>query len=230
MTANEAIITLNLIRGGGYKHLDYRRVQMACNVAIESLANQTPIFFGTKVYENFDETTKRLINSIKAFRYCVTQEDCSHCPTSSDCPTNYELQKQALDIIDRLCETIEKGTYTSCVAQAAKQSWHAQNSEYIKRLEEEIERLKYNLNAVLDEAKESEAEYEKVYEQAYNDALANLVDGGASCRLCMAATESNARKEFTDKLLRKATLIRNDLGTEGFVTIDDIYETLKEME
>lgn len=43
MTAREAMITLNLIRGGGYKHLDYRRVQMACNVAIEALSKQTPV-------------------------------------------------------------------------------------------------------------------------------------------------------------------------------------------
>ena len=42
--------------------------------------------------------------------------------------------------------------------------------------------------------------------------------------------KSEAYKEFANRLLRKATLIRNDLGTEGFVTIDDIYETLKEME
>lgn len=42
--------------------------------------------------------------------------------------------------------------------------------------------------------------------------------------------KSEARKEFVERLLRKANLIRNDLGTEGFVTIDDIYETLKEME
>ena len=42
MTASEAIITLNLIRGGGYEHLDYRRVQIACNVAIEALEKQIP--------------------------------------------------------------------------------------------------------------------------------------------------------------------------------------------
>ena len=40
--------------------------------------------------------------------------------------------------------------------------------------------------------------------------------------------KSEAYKEFAERLLRKANLIRNDLGTEGFVTVDDIYETLKE--
>ena len=57
MTAFEAITTLNFIRGGGYKHLDYRRVQIACNVAIEALAKRIPnkvkteyYFYGKNIY------------------------------------------------------------------------------------------------------------------------------------------------------------------------------------
>ena len=57
MTASEAITTLNLIRGGGYNNLDYRRVQMACTVAIEALFKQIPkeaktetYFYGENIY------------------------------------------------------------------------------------------------------------------------------------------------------------------------------------
>lgn len=80
--------------------------------------------------------------------------------------------------------------------------------DLINRQQAEIERLKDNLNAVLEEATETEVEYEKVYEQAYNDAMANLVDGGASCRLCMAVTEFKARKEFAEQL--EAEIISSD--------------------
>lgn len=57
MTETEAITTLNLIRGGGYNSLDYRRVQIACTVAIEALLKRipnkvktTPYFYGKNIY------------------------------------------------------------------------------------------------------------------------------------------------------------------------------------
>lgn len=42
------------------------------------------------------------------FEYCVTQDNCNYCPMSGNCPTNFELQKQALDLIKRQQAEIER--------------------------------------------------------------------------------------------------------------------------
>lgn len=38
---------------------------------------------------------------IKAFEYCATYDFCTGCPLVDDCPSNYLLQKLALDLINR---------------------------------------------------------------------------------------------------------------------------------
>lgn len=38
----------------------------------------------------------------KALEYCFTREECSLCPLFRNCPTSFELQKQALELINRL--------------------------------------------------------------------------------------------------------------------------------
>ena len=45
---------------------------------------------------------------IKAFEYCVKNEECSLCPLFRKCPTSFELQKQALDLINRQQAEIER--------------------------------------------------------------------------------------------------------------------------
>ena len=117
--------------------------------------------------------------------------------------TDTEIIKAMEHKVKIFCETCKHKNCDSCVCNVAKQGLDLTN-----RLKAKNERLRDNLNAVLDEAKEFEAEYEKVYEQAYNDARTNLVDGGASCRLCMAATEFKVRKEFAKQL--EAEIISSD--------------------
>ena len=41
--------------------------------------------------------------------------------------------------------------------------------------------------------------------------------------------KSEARKEFANKLLRKATFMRDEETINGVVRVGDVYETLKEM-
>jgi hypothetical protein len=111
------------------------------------------------------------------FEYCVTQDNCSYCPMSGNCPTNYELQKQALDLINR------------------------QQTE-IERLQSKVNRLKQ-------------------YDEERDIRLhARLI----------ATAKSEAYKEFSERLLRKATFMRDEETINGVVKVGDIYEALEEME
>lgn len=47
-----------------------------------------------------------------------------------------------------------------------------------------------------------ETQYEKIYEQAEQNVLANIADGGTSCHWCIEQHEKKARKETAEKILQ----------------------------
>lgn len=78
----------------------------------------------------------------------------------------------------------------------------------------EIERLKKECeahrNTVIENEQrflalnlELESEIDKQYEQAKADILGNISDGGTSCHWCIAQHESEARKEFAERLKKE---------------------------
>lgn len=119
-----------------------------------------------------------------------------------------------IDFINRLCETIEKGDYTSYTAQVAKQSWHTQNSEYIEKLEAENERLTAKLESKSEDCRKCGERTQQVI-------------GILQERLKTAKSE--AYKEFVTKAEEKSTNLKDCTGTEVVFTVDDLYDLLKEM-
>lgn len=75
MITNEVITTLNLIRNGEYESLDYKRIQVACNVAIEALSKQTPRkpLDIERCYDGdygFCPNCKKVVNDYQEFQRC----------------------------------------------------------------------------------------------------------------------------------------------------------------
>lgn len=96
---------------------------------------------------------------IKALKCCSTASCISkQCPyeKTHDIPKcTTKLTKDALGLINRqkaeidaLRKTILDADYSSITALKAKESWHMENSEYIDRLKEEIEKLRKRVNFV----------------------------------------------------------------------------------
>lgn len=189
------------------------------------------------------------IDEIKKVLKCCINDDCDNCPnTFGNCEHN--AMSSAFDLICCLCETIEKSDYSSYVAQMAKQSWHAQNSEYINGLKAEINEKDIIIesakmtNKILSEATEHfKSQFDIVFRQletakAEIERLQSKVnrlkryDEERDIRLharLIATAKSEAYKEFTERLLRKATIMRDEPQTNGVVRVGHIYETLEEM-
>ena len=154
--------------------------------------------------------------------FCIKSGDknCRECPlyhetyTFSTC--NAILVENLYKLLTVLSEKIVAGELTSGIAQMASQHWYRQNQEYITILKAEIERLE-KINKILSDNADT------AFQDGLNEAqelYAEQIKHEVKTEVC---------KEYAMKLKAKATLIPNDLGTEGFVTIDDIYQTLKEM-
>ena len=96
---------------------------------------------------------------IKGINYCANVEyrkNCDNCPIKAVCDSeDYGAIKLVNDLINRqkaeidaLRKTILDADYSSITALKAKESWHMENSEYIDRLKEEIEKLRKRVNFV----------------------------------------------------------------------------------
>jgi hypothetical protein len=91
-------------------------------------------------------------------------------------------------------------------------------------LTSDLTSLQSDLTSVKAEIEELEAEIEKQYEQAEADILGNMADGGASCHWCIDQHESNARKEFAERLKGKMYIKKDKLYYS--VIIDNLLAEL----
>lgn len=150
---------------------------------------------------------------IKGFETCGITCGCSECPyagVSDDCLE--AMKSDALDLINRLKaenddlkrDAIPK--LQSSLDRANKYGIETEKEN--ERLKAEIERLKSKVNRL------------KRYDEERDIRLhARLI----------ATAKSEAYKEFAERLLRKATIMRDEPQTNGVVRVGHIYETLEEM-
>ena len=81
--------------------------------------------------------------------------------------------------IERLREIIVKGDYSSHTARLATETWHRNNSEFIHRLEAEIERLKAKCEALKEESDINRyncRQYEEAADTARADAITEFAE------------------------------------------------------
>lgn len=134
-------------------------------------------------------TDKKLTDAeiIKAFTVCITSEDCSLCPMFRNCPTSFELQKQALDLINRQQEMIDgliAGQETLQKALADKQA--------------EIDRLQHILVSFMSEVERWEYKYGVDTSRIPQIAILGTEKGSIIKHIA-----SEAIKEFAERLKEK---------------------------
>lgn len=80
------------------------------------------------------------------------------------------------------------------------------------------------IKELMQEIKDLEADYDRVYEQAEADIHGNMADGGMSCHWCMEKTKAD-----TAKRMQKLFGERLDITVCGYSTdevVSDVLETL----
>ena len=104
--------------------------------------------------------------------------------------------------IERLREVIVKGDYSSYTARLAAETWHRNNSEFIRRLESEIDRLKAKCEA-LEEESDINRYNCRQYEEAADTARAEAITEFAE-RLKAEAVEVDVSMGYGNECWQKA--------------------------
>lgn len=145
------------------------------------------------------------------FEYCVTQENCNHCPMHDNCPTNYELQKRVLDLINRL-----KAENKNCGVKIQNQREQLKAcNEKIKEQQAEIERLK---------------EYPKCVYEYDGDIVDYCLKSPCANYKTAEEIKTEAVKEFAERLKENTSeIVIGGVYKYKVITVQGIEHFLKEM-
>ena len=136
-----------------------------------------------------------------------------------------ELQKR--EEIVKALECHASGKLVEC-EQCPLDKAHLFNATCVQTMCENALTL---IKELIEEIKDLEADYDRVYEQAEADIHANMADGGTSCHWCMDKTRVDTVKRMQERLKELYTdeIITDDMTVAIGVIKQNIDDVAKEL-